>query len=97
MIKGFLNGFGIMEGKELLSDKSGQFHSYSFSFILESDNVLILRFYSNVVAATDITLLALAGIGLRTGKARLISMCSLLTSFLDAALNVTVFCAQWVL
>lgn len=97
MIKGFLNGFGIMEGKELLSDKSGQFHCCKFSFILELDNVLILWLYSNVVAATDITLLALAGIGLRTGKARLISNCSLHMSLLNVALNVTVCCAYWVL
>ncbi|GER44856.1 UDP-glucose pyrophosphorylase 3 [Striga asiatica] len=31
-----------------------------------------IRLYSNVVAATDLTLLALAGIGLRHGKARLV-------------------------
>lgn len=77
-----------MEGKELPSDKSGQFHSYDFSFILDLDNVLISRLYSNVVAATDITLLALAGIGLRTGKARLIYNCSLLRSLLIVVLNM---------
>lgn len=68
MIKGFLNGFGVMQGKELQLDKSGWFRSYDFSVISKFYNVLILRLYSNVVAATDITLLALAGIGLRHGK-----------------------------
>lgn len=43
MIKGFLNGFEVMQGKELPLDKSGLFHSYNFSFILELDNVLMLR------------------------------------------------------
>lgn len=70
MIKGFLNGFKVMQGKELPLDKLGWFYHYDLSVILEMDNVLILRHYSNVVAATDITLLALAGIGLRHGKAR---------------------------
>lgn len=68
MIKGFLNGFGVMQGKEPQLDKSGWFRSYDFSVISKFYNVLILRLYSNVVAATDITLLALAGIGLRHGK-----------------------------
>lgn len=43
MIKGFLNGSGVMQGKELLLDKSGWFRSYDFSVILKLYSVLILR------------------------------------------------------
>lgn len=69
MIKGFSNGFKVMQEKEQLSDKLGKFHSSIL--LLVSGSYTDAEIYSNVVAATDLTLLALAGIGLHYQKARI--------------------------
>lgn len=42
--------------------------SYRLAHILHSGEILTRSSCSNVVAATDVTLLALAGIGMRHGK-----------------------------
>lgn len=81
MIKAFSSIFVIMEEKAQQSDKSGcgQIFHWPNDYSIKPYDILdFLKkklkfnchwwFFSNVVAATDLTLLALAGIGLRHNK-----------------------------
>lgn len=78
MIKAHFNGSTVMGEKEQLYDKSGYPYSATIQSIVMpceyrcGQIILIIRysfvFCSNVVAATDVTLLALAGVGLRHEK-----------------------------
>lgn len=72
----YSSGSMVMEEKVLPFDKSGFF--LSLSKTIKFRNLLVLLVFvllsschSNVVAATDLTLLALAGFGLHYGKVRL--------------------------
>lgn len=84
IMKVFSSGFMIMEDEVRLWDKSGQFQidiccfkiitSFQWQEIM-GDNLCPeygrhCWLCSNVVASTDLTLLALAGLGLRQGKVR---------------------------
>lgn len=80
MIKAHFNGSTAMGEKGQLYDKSGYPYSANMRSIVMpcefrfGQIILFIRYFfvfcSNVVAATDVTLLALAGVGLRHEKVR---------------------------
>lgn len=75
MTKAFFSGFVIIEEKEQPFDKSGLFKLVIQICFISRFHILCSQMYfcSNVVAATDVTLLAMAGIGLNEGKVAFLS------------------------